>query len=94
MAETFALIAAVVTNGDGADAAARALYAQLFEPLDLDDVDTVVIAPDGALHLVPFHRLRLPDGRFWTDRAQLRVVQTGRDLLRPRPTSRPRGCSH
>jgi tetratricopeptide (TPR) repeat protein/CHAT domain-containing protein len=91
VAETRDLIAAVVAGGEGADAAARTLYARLLEPLHLDDVETIVIAPDGALHLVPFHRLRLPDGRFWTDQAQLRVVQTGRDLLRPAPDRPAKG---
>ena len=40
------------------------------------------IAPDGALHLVPFHRLRLPDGRFWTDRRE-----SARRADRPRPAA-------
>jgi tetratricopeptide (TPR) repeat protein/CHAT domain-containing protein len=91
VAETSDLITAVVSNGDAADAAARALYTRLLEPLDLDDVETIVLAPDGALNLVPFQRLRLPDGRFWTEEVELRVVQTGRDLLRPVPDRPAKG---
>jgi tetratricopeptide (TPR) repeat protein/CHAT domain-containing protein len=83
VAESFDLIGAVVVNDMGSYAAAQALYAQLVDPLELNDVETIVLAPDGALNLVPFHRLRLPDGRFWTEQVRLRVVQTGRDLLRP-----------
>jgi CHAT domain-containing protein/Tfp pilus assembly protein PilF len=89
--ESLDLIAAVVANGDGADVAAQALYTRLFEPLGLNDAEIVILAPDGALHLVPFHRLRLPDGRWWTEQVRLRVVQTGRDLLRPAPDRPAKG---
>jgi CHAT domain-containing protein/tetratricopeptide (TPR) repeat protein len=79
----------VLLAGDD-QAAARALYDQLVAPLEprLAEVKSVVLAPDGALNLVPFHSLRRPDGQRWAERQQLRVVQTGRDLLRP-PADRP-----
>jgi CHAT domain-containing protein len=41
--------------------------------------------PTGALNLVPFSRLKLPDGRYWEERQALRLLQTGRDLVRPDP---------
>jgi CHAT domain-containing protein/Tfp pilus assembly protein PilF len=66
-----------------ADASAAELYAKLFGPLDqaLAEFETLVLAPDRALELVPFARLRLPDGRYWVQRQVLRQVGSGRDLL-------------
>jgi CHAT domain-containing protein len=84
------LIATLLKGGPEAGAAARTLYDQLIAPLGpaLTDVQTVVLAPDGGLHLVPFASLRQADGRLWAQAQALRVVQTGRDLLRP-PADRP-----
>jgi hypothetical protein len=68
-----------------ADEAATKLYERLFAPFKdaVDPATTVYIAPDGILNLVPFARLKLPDGHYWSERQQVRLLQTGRDLLRP-----------
>ncbi|MFO1434132.1 MAG: tetratricopeptide repeat protein [Candidatus Competibacteraceae bacterium] len=73
--------------------AAQTLYQTLFGPLDnrLAPLQTVYLAPDGLLNLVPFSRLKLPDGRYWEQRQMLRLLQTGRDLLRPEPDRPARG---
>jgi tetratricopeptide (TPR) repeat protein/CHAT domain-containing protein len=75
------------------DAAAAALYQKLFARFEdkLAAATTVYIAPDGILDLVPFARLKLADGRYWGERQQLRLLQTGRDLLRPDPDKPARG---
>jgi CHAT domain-containing protein len=66
------------------DAAAAVLYSRLFEPFEqkLAAARTVYIAPDGILNLVPFARLKLTDGRYWGERQEVRLLQSGRDLLR------------
>lgn len=73
-----------------ADQAAAALHEQLFSGFgnELDGLENVYIAPDGVLHLVPFDRLRLSDGRYWGERQALRSLATGRDLLIPKPRDR------
>ena len=65
------------------DQAAAALHEQLFSGFsnELDALDQLYIAPDGLLHLVPFDRLLLTDGRYWGERQALRFLLTGRDLL-------------
>ena len=85
-------------QGTGAAAeedAARQLHAQLLGPLDsrIAPLERLYLAPDGVLGLVPFAGLRLPDGRRWLERQDLRLLQTGRDLLRPRRTSPPAAWS-
>ncbi len=62
---------------------ARTLYQRLFGELDaeLAKYDRLYIAPDGALDLVPFARLILPNGRYWIERQALHRIQTGRDLV-------------
>jgi CHAT domain-containing protein len=61
------------------------LHRQLIEPLgaEVAGLDRLFIAPDGVLHLVPFAALRAPDGRRLAEAADIRLLQTGRDLLRP-----------
>jgi tetratricopeptide (TPR) repeat protein len=68
---------------DGKAAAEPLVYQALFGPLDaaIKDYRTLFLAPDGALDLVAFGRLRLPDGRYWVQRQSLRTLRTGRDLL-------------
>ncbi|NJL60220.1 MAG: CHAT domain-containing protein [Desulfobacteraceae bacterium] len=65
------------------------LYPKLLGKFDkhIKDLKKIYIAPDGFLHLVPFHTLRLPDGRYWTERQQINILQTGRDLLSPPQTN-------
>jgi len=84
VAGTDDLVGPLIAGGADAQDAGRALYDRLIAPLGLGPDDRVVIAPDGLLHLVPFHRLVMPDGRYWAETATLRQVQSGRDLLRPR----------
>ena len=75
------------------DGAAAALYQKLFASFEqkLAAATTVYIAPDGILNLVPFARLKLADGRYWGERQEVRLLQTGRDLLRPEPDKPARG---
>ena len=75
------------------DEAAAILYRQLFAPFEqkLASATTVYVAPDGILNLVPFARLKLADGRYWGERQQVRLLQSGRDLLRADPDKRARG---
>ncbi|MCI0410825.1 MAG: CHAT domain-containing protein, partial [Acidobacteria bacterium] len=67
---------------------AARLYKSLFGQLDeqLRGIETLYLAPDQHLHLVPFDRLVVADGRYWVERQSLRLLQTGRDLLRPLQT--------
>ena len=51
-------------------------------------VEVIYLAPDGWLHQLPFAALRMSDGRFLVEALDLRLVQSGRDLLRP-PAARP-----
>jgi len=77
-------VAAVMMETDSADQYALALYRRLIKPLALSDhILRLTIAPDGVLHLLPFHRLLDEGGRHLTTLFDLRVVQTARDLLRP-----------
>jgi CHAT domain-containing protein/tetratricopeptide (TPR) repeat protein len=95
-AEDSAPTAAALLHPDDADAAeeaSRALYDQFLAPLadDLARVDTLYLAPDGVLHLVPFARLRTPHGRYLAEVSDIRLLQTGRDLLRPAPDRPAKG---
>ncbi|AUB83301.1 CHAT domain-containing tetratricopeptide repeat protein [Candidatus Thiodictyon syntrophicum] len=78
--EVRARLAAV---NQSADESARTLYRTLFGALDktLAGFSILYLAPDGALDLMPFARLKLPDGRYWVERQSLRELGTGRDLL-------------
>lgn len=73
------------------DAAAAPLYAHLFGALDqrLQRFCHVYIAPDGFLNLIPFTRLRLPDGPYWLQRQRVTQLHSGRYLLRPRLAPAP-----
>jgi CHAT domain-containing protein len=76
-----------------ADAAAAVLYRRLFAPFEsrLAAAKTIYLAPDGFLHLIPYSRLKLADGRHGEERQELHLLQTGRDLLRPDPDKPGRG---
>jgi CHAT domain-containing protein len=78
---------------DQADQAAAKLYDRLFAPFKdaVDSATAVYVAPDGILNLVPFARLKLADGRYWFERQEVRILQTGRDLLRPEADRPARG---
>jgi CHAT domain-containing protein len=83
----------VLVSGADADAAAnaaKALYEQILAPFaeELKALDILVIAPDGPLILAPFARLQDGESRLLTEILEIRMVQTGRDLLRP-PADRP-----
>ncbi|MDE5454137.1 tetratricopeptide repeat protein [Bradyrhizobium sp. CSA112] len=75
------------------DEAAAALYQKLFARFEdkVAGATSVYIAPDGFLNLIPFARLKLADGRYWAERQQLRLLQSGRDLLRLDPDKPARG---
>jgi hypothetical protein len=75
------------------DEAAATLFRKVFEPFGqkLATVTTVYVAPDGILDLVPFARLKLADGRYWGERQEVRLLQSGRDLLRPDSDKAARG---
>jgi CHAT domain-containing protein/tetratricopeptide (TPR) repeat protein len=66
------------------DEAAAKAYLMLFAPFEREiaSASIVYLVPDDILNYLPFARLRLADGRYWIERQQLRVLQTGRDLLR------------
>ncbi len=74
-------------------AAAAALYQRLFAPFEgkFAAAKSVYLAPDGNLDLVPFARLKLSDGRYWEERQEVHLLQTGRDLLRAYPENAARG---
>ena len=79
-----AALLADLTGPAGIDAAA-ALQVQLLGPLaaDLAGLERLYVAPDGVLNLVPFAALRGPDGKRLAELLDLRLLLTGRDLLRP-----------
>jgi CHAT domain-containing protein len=76
-----------------ADQAAATLYERLFAPFKeaVAGATTIYLAPDGILNLVPFARLKLADGHYWFEQQEVRVLQTGRDLLRPGADHAARG---
>jgi CHAT domain-containing protein len=69
---------------------ARQLDARILQPLQplLGPGGTVLVAPDGPLHLVPFAALRSPDGHWRVERYLFVNIASGRELLRP---ARPSG---
>ena len=75
------------------DEVAAELYRRLFASFGVKlGVATVIyIAPDGVLDVLPFGRLKLADGRFWQERKEVRLLATGRDLLRSDPDKPARG---
>ncbi len=91
------LLNRIMIAGDTApeqrDQAAATLYATLFGPFDaaLAAAETVYLAPDGPLALIPFDRLRLADGRYWIERQPLRILHSGRAVIEARRRSPNRG---
>ena len=72
----------------------RAVDKLVLEPLDtaVRGSRRLLLAPDGALSLVPFAALSAPDGRFRLETFEIVLLSTGRDLLRlsPAATSKSR----
>ncbi len=56
---------------------------RLIAPLlpHLDGIDTLYLAPDGPLHAVPFEAFQDADGRHLIERLEVRMLQSGRDLV-------------
>ena len=83
--DTAAQVAAILANGPSADAATAALYQQLLAPFarEIGTLERLYVGPDGALDLLPFGSLHDVKGRRLIENLDLRLVQTGRDLLRP-----------
>lgn len=69
---------------DTVKAAARRLDAQVMEPVRklVGDARHILLAPEGALHLVPFGALQDEQGRYLIERYTFTYLTTGRDLLR------------
>jgi CHAT domain-containing protein/Tfp pilus assembly protein PilF len=61
----------------------RSAYDQLIAPLKghLEGVKTLILAPDGPLHALPFDALLTEEGKPLLDVYAIRMVQTGRDLV-------------
>jgi CHAT domain-containing protein/tetratricopeptide (TPR) repeat protein len=80
-------------SGNAATSASRALYEQVLAPFaaELEKVDRVYIAPDGLLYLVPFGLLTAANGRTLLETKDVRLLQSGRDLLRAAPDQVRRG---
>ncbi len=60
------------------------LYAKVFRPLGkaIGDSTTVMLAPDRALHMLPFAALVNDEGKYLIETLHLGYLSTGRDLLR------------
>ncbi len=84
--------AASASTGD-VDSAGRPLAAALFTPFaaQLRGVEHLVLAPDGALHLLPFAALPDAPGKRLLDRFALSYLTSGRDLVRLGATAAARG---
>jgi CHAT domain-containing protein/tetratricopeptide (TPR) repeat protein len=80
-------------TGDDGRLAAATLYQQLLAPFvaDLHNVERLYIAPDGILYLVPFGLLHNVAASSLLQKMDVRLVQSGRDLLRPPPDKPARG---
>jgi CHAT domain-containing protein len=72
----------------------RVLYRYLIAPIEgkLAGISSLCIVPDGALALVPFEALVLPDGRYLLEKYDVRYVQSLRvaQYLRERTYKQPR----
>lgn len=84
--------AASTPTGD-VDTPGRPLVAALLTPFaaQLRGVEHLVLAPDGALHLLPFAALPDAPGKRLLDRFALSYLTSGRDLIRLGATAAPRG---
>jgi CHAT domain-containing protein/Tfp pilus assembly protein PilF len=62
---------------------ARALHSALVQPIQMvaPAVQHIVIAPDGALNILPFEALVEPSGKYLVQSKLITYLTTGRDLL-------------
>jgi CHAT domain-containing protein len=58
---------------------------------EIAGLDRLYVAPDGGFYLVAFGALRAPDGHRLLEVKDVRLIQTGRDLLRAAPERQGRG---
>jgi CHAT domain-containing protein len=83
--ETAAQVQAILANGPSAEAATAALSQQLLSPYaaQIAKLQRLYVGPDGVLDLLPFGLLHDTTGHRVMESLDLRLVQTGRDLLHP-----------
>jgi CHAT domain-containing protein/Tfp pilus assembly protein PilF len=72
----------------------RELSAKVLHPVlpALAGSEEWVVCPDGALWLVPWSALLLPDGKFAVEQHLIRHVVSGRDLVQPLPEAKAAGA--
>ncbi|MCP4377153.1 MAG: CHAT domain-containing protein, partial [bacterium] len=65
----------------------QSLYSMFFSPFEqrLSHVDTLYIAPDGFLNILPLAALKTQDGRYLAQTFTIKQLQTGRDLIDTSP---------
>lgn len=72
--------------------AASYLYAELIAKCKAEGAETLVIVPDGKLHLLPFSALRTPDSKYLVQKTRVfsspsaTVLHVLRDSKRPQPS--------
>lgn len=90
-----ALREAIINHMDTTTRHARALHARLLAPLraHIGDAEHLFLAPDAALHLVPFAALVDERGRFLVERFTITHLLDGSELLRPAAAAPPRSTS-
>jgi CHAT domain-containing protein/tetratricopeptide (TPR) repeat protein len=83
---------ALATPGSDARGPLRALDELIFAPIRrrLATTRHFLLAPDAALHLVPFAALVDDSGHYLIERALISYVTSGRDLVRPDPEAMAR----
>src|SRR5262249_34750097 len=82
-----------IRKGEVGKAPALALRTLLWEPLAKAlprKTERLVIAPDGALALLPVEALKLADGKYLVERVKIRCGPAGRG---PRPQPQPKDGS-
>lgn len=81
------------TQNNPSSKASQALYQHLFSKLDKDfqKVERIYFAADGFLQLDDISHWRLPDGRYWIERQDIRRLNVARDLLRKAPATKSKG---
>lgn len=80
----------MLRTGEAEHGGARALYSALISPITARDWDSLVIVPDGSLHLLPFGALRDENGVYLAQRATVSVAPSATVLgaLRQEPEIR------